>query len=63
MVMSLVRCTAERPRKYDQTRDRAVRMYQDRQPDSPAESPLQPRQRVGELLNVHSLTLRAGSRG
>jgi len=31
MVMSLGRCTAERPRKYDQeTRDRAVRMYQDR---------------------------------
>jgi hypothetical protein len=37
-------------RKYDQeTRDRAVRMYQERRRDFPAESALQSRKRVGEL--------------
>ena|SRR5215210_3388792 len=47
------------PRKYDQeTRDRAVRMYQDRRRDFPAESALQARQRVGELLDVQPPTLR-----
>lgn len=46
-------------RKYDQeTRDRAVRMYQDRRRDFPAESALQARRRVGELLDVKSETLR-----
>jgi hypothetical protein len=40
-------------RKYDQeTRDRAVRMYQDRRRDFPDESALQARRRVGELLDV-----------
>lgn len=47
------------PRKYDQeTRDRAVRMYQDRRRDFPAESALQSRRRVGELLDVKPETLR-----
>ena len=47
------------PRKYDQeTRDRAVRMYQDRRRDFPAESALQARRRVGELLDVKAETLR-----
>jgi transposase len=47
------------PRKYDQeTRDRAVRMYQDRRRDFPAESALQARRRVGELLDVKPETLR-----
>jgi transposase len=47
------------PRKYDQeTRDRAVRMYQDRRRDFPAESALQARRRVGELLDVKPDTLR-----
>jgi transposase len=47
------------PRKYDQeTRDRAVRMYQDRRRDFPAESALQARKRVGELLDVNQRTLR-----
>lgn len=46
-------------RKYDQeTRDRAVRMYQDRRRDFPAESALQARRRVGELLDVKPETLR-----
>ena len=46
-------------RKYDQeTRDRAVRMYQDRRRDFPAESALQARRRVGELLDVKAETLR-----
>jgi transposase len=47
------------PRKYDQeTRDRAVRMYQDRRRDFPAESALQARRRVGALLDVKPETLR-----
>ncbi|HET6948980.1 MAG TPA: IS3 family transposase [Acidimicrobiales bacterium] len=46
-------------RKYDQeTRDRAVRMYQDRRRDFPEESALQARRRVGELLDVKPETLR-----
>ena len=47
------------PRKYDQeTRDRAVRMYQERRRDFPAESALAARCRVGELLDVKADTLR-----
>ena len=47
------------PRKYDQeTRDRAVRMYQERRRDNPGESQLQSRKRVGELLDVKHDTLR-----
>jgi transposase len=46
-------------RKYDQeTRDRAVRMYQDRRRDFADESALQARRRVGELLDVKPETLR-----
>lgn len=46
-------------RKYDQeTRERAVRMYQDRRRDCPAESALQARRRVGELLDIKPDTLR-----
>jgi transposase len=47
------------PRKYDQeTRDRAVRMFEERRRDFPTESALQARRRVGELLDVKSETLR-----
>jgi transposase len=47
------------PRKYDQeTRDRAVRMYQDRRRDFLNESMLEARKRVGELLDVKPDTLR-----
>jgi transposase-like protein len=47
------------PRKYDQeTRERAVRMYEDRRRDFPQESALQARKRVGELLDVKQDTLR-----
>ena len=47
------------PRKYDQeTRDRAVRMYQGRRRDYPNESALQARKRVGELLDINQQTLR-----
>jgi len=47
------------PRKYDQeTRDRAVRMYQDRRRDFPDESALTARRRVGELLDIKPDTLR-----
>jgi transposase len=47
------------PRKYDQeTRDRAVRMYEDRQRDFPEESMLESRRRVGELLDIKAETLR-----
>jgi len=47
------------PRKYDQeTRDRAVRLYQERRRDFPAESALQSRKRVGELVDVKPETLR-----
>src|SRR5713226_1840944 len=46
-------------RKYDQeTRDRAVRMYQERRRDVPEESAIQARKRVGELLDVKPETLR-----
>ena len=47
------------PRKYDQeTRDRAVRMYQDRRREKPGESAVEARRRVGELLDVQPATLR-----
>ena len=47
------------PRKYDQeTRDRAIRMYADRQRDFPEESMLESRRRVGELLDIKPETLR-----
>jgi transposase len=47
------------PRKYDtETRDRAVRMYEERRRDFPAESAVQSRRRVGELLDVKAETLR-----
>jgi transposase len=47
------------PRKYDQeTRDRAVRMYQDRRREKPGESAVEARRRVGELLDVAPATLR-----
>src|SRR5207302_8037411 len=46
-------------RKYDQeTRDRAVRMYQERRRDYPNESALEARKRVGELLDINQQTLR-----
>ncbi len=46
-------------RKYDdETRDRAVRMFQDRRRDFPAESALGARRRVGELLDIKPDTLR-----
>ena len=54
------------PRKYDdETRERAVRMYQDRRRDSGQESAIQSRRRVGELLDVkatHFKILRCSSR-
>ncbi len=41
------------PRKYDQeTRDRAVRMYQDQRREKPAESAIEARRRAGELLDL-----------
>ena len=47
------------PRKYDQeTRDRAVRMYQGRRREKPTESAVEARKRVGELLDVQPATLR-----
>ena len=47
------------PRKYDQeTRYRAIRMYEDRQRDFPEESMLESRRRVGELLDIKPETLR-----
>jgi transposase-like protein len=46
-------------RKYDtETRERAVRFYQERRRDHPAESAIQSRRRVGELLDVKAETLR-----
>ena len=46
-------------RKYDQeTRDRAVRMYEDRRRDCSTESMLEARRRVGELLDIKPETLR-----
>ena len=47
------------PRKYDQeTRDRAVRLFEERRRDFPAESGLQARKRIGELLDVSPATMR-----
>ncbi len=47
------------PRKYDQeTRDRAVRMYQERRQAHPGESAIESRRQVGVLIDVHSETLR-----
>ena len=47
------------PRKYDQeTRDRAVRMYQERRRAHPGESAIECRRQVGALIDVHSETLR-----
>ena len=47
------------PRKYDQeTRDRAVRMYQDRRRAYPGESAIECRRQIGALIDVHSETLR-----
>jgi transposase-like protein len=47
------------PRKYDQeTRDRAVRMYQERRRDFPDESLRTSCRRVGELLDVNPETMR-----
>ena len=47
------------PRKYDQeTRDRAVRMFEERRRDFPDESALAARKRVGELLDVKQDTMR-----
>src|SRR5580700_7537773 len=46
-------------RKYDQeTRDRAVRFYEERRRDHPKESAIESRRRVGELLDVNAGTLR-----
>ena len=46
-------------RSMDQeTRDRAVRMYQERRRDNPQESQNEARRRVGELLDVQPDTLR-----
>jgi transposase len=46
-------------RKYDdETKERAVRFYQERRRDHPNESALQARKRVGELLDVKQDTLR-----
>ncbi len=47
------------PRKYDEeTRERAVRMYQDRRRDHPRESMLEARKQVGGLLDINHQTLR-----
>ncbi len=47
------------PRKYDQeTRDRAVRMYRDRQAEMPGESASASRRHVGGLLGINPETLR-----
>lgn len=47
------------PRKDDEeTRARAVRMYQDRRRDHPRESMLEARKRVGGLLEINHQTLR-----
>ena len=47
------------PRKYDQeTRDRAVRLYQERRCDHAGESALQSRKRIGDLLDINLGTLR-----
>ena len=47
------------PRKYDQeTRDRAVRMYQERRRAHPGESASECRRQIGALIDVHQETLR-----
>lgn len=47
------------PRKYDQeTRDRAVRLYQERRRDHVSESAIESRRRIGELLDINPGTLR-----
>jgi|SRR5579884_401877 len=47
------------PRKYDQeTRERAVRFYEERRRDHPGESAIESRRRVGELLGINPGTLR-----
>ena len=47
------------PRKYDrETRDRAVRMYLERQREHPDESAIESRRQVGALIDVKSETLR-----
>jgi transposase len=46
-------------KKYDQeTRDRAVRLYQERRQGVPRESAVASQRRVGELLDVNPATLR-----
>ena len=46
-------------RKYDQeTRDRAVRLYQERRRDHTGESAVESRRRVGELLDIRPEILR-----
>jgi len=52
------------PRKYDQeTRDRAVRMYQERRQTHPGESAIGSRRQIGALIDVNSETLRGCVRG
>jgi transposase len=47
------------PRKYDkETRERAVRMFQERRRDFPDEAARSIRRRIGELLGVHPETMR-----
>jgi transposase-like protein len=47
------------PRKYDQeTRDRAVRMYQERRQAHPGESAIESRRQIGALIDVQSETMR-----
>jgi transposase-like protein len=47
------------PRKYDQeTRDRSVRLFQERRRDHGSESALESRRRIGVLLDVNPGTLR-----
>jgi transposase-like protein len=47
------------PRKYDtETRERAVRFYEERRRDHPGGSAIESRRRVGELLDVKPKTLR-----
>lgn len=49
------------PREYDQeTRDRAVRLSQERRRDHTSESASEGRRRVGELLNIRPETGGAG---
>ena len=46
-------------RKYDQeTRDRAVRMYQERRQAHPGESAIESRRQIGALIDVQSETMR-----